>query len=79
MEWLSEKSFLDESNYKYSMNNESLGLRFPSIIYPIFPSNYDYMNNVIQLSTLTLNLPLPNDHVIMVIFLSRIIPNDHVR
>jgi len=29
---------------------------------------YDYMNDVMQLPTLTLSPPLPNDHVIMAIF-----------
>jgi len=29
---------------------------------------YDYMNDVMQLPTLTLSLPLPNDHAIMAIF-----------
>jgi len=29
---------------------------------------YDSMNDVKQLPTLTLNLPLPNDHAIMAIF-----------
>ena len=40
---------------------------------------YNYMNDVMQLPTLTLNLPLPNDHAIMAIFLSKVILNDHAR
>jgi len=35
---------------------------------PNFSLEYDYMNDVMQLPTLTLSLPLPNDHAIMAIF-----------
>ena len=54
--------------YEYSMIELSPGLRSPSIVFPKFPQMYDYMNVVMQLPTLTLNLPLPNDHVIVAIF-----------
>jgi len=40
---------------------------------------YDSMNDVIELPTLTLILPLPNDHAIMAIFLSKVTLNDHAR
>ena len=65
--------------YEYSMIELSPGLQFPSIMFPKFPQMCDYMNVVMQLPTLTLNLPLPTDHVIMAIFPSRVIPNDHAR
>jgi len=58
------------------MMNEMHGASVFLCNFPIFPQ-YGYMNNVIQLSTPILILPLPNDYTITTIFLSKVIPNDH--